>query len=102
LEGALASIACTVKHMVDGGDHWIVIGEVIELQLGPGPHEPLLFYRGRYRQLGGAAGAAAPDLSAVTEEPAHVHFAAGTDANDSPDAGPREATGPVRPVRKPG
>jgi flavin reductase (DIM6/NTAB) family NADH-FMN oxidoreductase RutF len=60
--------------MVDGGDHWIVIGEVFALQPGSEPREPLLFYRGQYRQVDFGAGAAAPDLSAVTNEPEHVHF----------------------------
>jgi flavin reductase (DIM6/NTAB) family NADH-FMN oxidoreductase RutF len=74
LVGSLASIACQVRDMIDGGDHWVVIGDVLHLQQGAGQHEPLLFYRGRYRQVDLAGGAAAPDLSAVTNEPVHVHY----------------------------
>ena len=51
LEGALAAIGCTLHRLVDGGDHWIVLGQVVALHHGVEPHLPLLFYGGRYRHL---------------------------------------------------
>jgi len=74
LEGCLASLLCSVRSIVDGGDHWLVIGAVLDLQRGTAPHEPLLFYRGRYGQIDVSASGAAPDLGVVTDEPAHIHF----------------------------
>lgn len=49
IDGALAWAICEVREQFAGGDHTIVIGEVIDLGLGEG--EPLLFYGGRYRKL---------------------------------------------------
>ena len=34
-----------------GGDHEIVVGRVREVETGPQPTEPLLFWRGRYASL---------------------------------------------------
>jgi len=47
LDGVLSWIDCSVESVLDGGDHWIVVGRVIAL----GEHDaqrPLLFYRGAY------------------------------------------------------
>ncbi|MBB3039280.1 3-hydroxy-9,10-secoandrosta-1,3,5(10)-triene-9,17-dione monooxygenase reductase subunit [Hoyosella altamirensis] len=47
LTGALAWIDCTFEAVHDAGDHYIVVGRVLELgepEAGP----PLLFYRGNY------------------------------------------------------
>ncbi len=49
LDGALAWAVCDVREQIAGGDHTIVIGEVIEMGLGNG--EPLLWYEGRYHSL---------------------------------------------------
>ena len=46
-----AAIGCEQHQMLDGGDHWIVVGKVIALYRGRDPIDPLLFYRGRYRTL---------------------------------------------------
>lgn len=51
LEGALAAIGCTLHRLLEGGDHWIVLGQVVALYHGAEPHLPLLFYGGRYRHL---------------------------------------------------
>jgi 3-hydroxy-9,10-secoandrosta-1,3,5(10)-triene-9,17-dione monooxygenase reductase component len=47
LDGVLAYIDCTVGDVVEAGDHYIVIGEVDDLEVR---HEggPLLFFRGGY------------------------------------------------------
>ena len=74
LEGCLASLICSVRSIMDGGDHWVVVGAVHDLQQGSGPDEPLLFYRGRYGRLDLSAAGAAPDLAAVTDEPVHTHY----------------------------
>lgn len=52
LDGVLAWIDCDVEHVLDGGDHHIVVGRV--LGLGVGAEEtrgPLVFYRGGYANL---------------------------------------------------
>jgi 3-hydroxy-9,10-secoandrosta-1,3,5(10)-triene-9,17-dione monooxygenase reductase component len=55
LEGALTWIGCAIEAVHEAGDHFVVIGRVIELgECAPNP--PLLFYRGRY-----AAGVRAPE-----------------------------------------
>jgi 3-hydroxy-9,10-secoandrosta-1,3,5(10)-triene-9,17-dione monooxygenase reductase component len=47
IDGVLTWIDCTVENVVDGGDHWIVVGRVTAL--GEADDErPLLFYRGAY------------------------------------------------------
>ena len=50
LVGALAAAGCRVAGLLDGGDHTIVLGEVIGLHTGE-PGSPLLFFGGRYRHL---------------------------------------------------
>lgn len=51
LENGLASIGCTLEHLLEGGDHWIAVGRVVALHLGAEPRRPLLFYSGKYREL---------------------------------------------------
>ncbi|HEX9924953.1 MAG TPA: flavin reductase family protein [Anaerolineae bacterium] len=51
LVNTLASIACEITEYLEGGDHWIVLGRVIDLYRADDPPEPLLFYRGQYRQV---------------------------------------------------
>jgi len=46
IDGALAWAACELRELIAGGDHTIVIGEVVSMGLGDG--EPLLWYSGRY------------------------------------------------------
>lgn len=77
LEGSLASIGCVVQQIIDGGDHWVVIGAVQALKTGVAPQQPLLFFRGRYHAIDFTSGAQAPDLAAVRDEPAHVYYDAG-------------------------
>jgi flavin reductase (DIM6/NTAB) family NADH-FMN oxidoreductase RutF len=49
LNNSLMSLDCKVVEKMRAGTHWIIIGEVqaCECRLG----EPLLYYRGAYRQL---------------------------------------------------
>jgi flavin reductase len=46
VEGALAWLECTTWAIHDGGDHSIVIGQVLDGAGGPGA--PLTYFRGRY------------------------------------------------------
>ena len=49
VEGALVWVACELRDLIDGGDHLILTGNVIEADAGEG--KPLLFHRGDYRGL---------------------------------------------------
>ena len=49
IEGALMWVACELRDLIDGGDHLIVTGNVIETDSADG--QPLLFHRGDYRDL---------------------------------------------------
>ena len=51
LDCAMAVIECRTRAVYDGGDHDIVLGEVVGLWSDPVPREPLLYFEGRYRQL---------------------------------------------------
>jgi len=50
-EGALARFHCRVHRVLDGGDHEIILGEVLNLEFDS-EGDPLLYYRGGYRGLG--------------------------------------------------
>ena len=65
LEGCAAAIACEVHSVLEGGDHWIVVGRVVALHRGVEPIKPLLFFAGRYGQLDAGEQAEAPDLGWV-------------------------------------
>jgi len=49
IDDALASIECTVVDQVLAGTHWVVIGEVQNVECRSG--EPLLYYNSAYREL---------------------------------------------------
>ncbi len=51
LDCAMAVIECRTSAVYDGGDHDILLGEVVGLWSDPSPREPLLYFEGRYRQL---------------------------------------------------
>jgi flavin reductase (DIM6/NTAB) family NADH-FMN oxidoreductase RutF len=50
LEGALAYLDCDVAYVLDGGDHSIVVGRVVDAQVVR-ETRPLLFFRGGYHTL---------------------------------------------------
>jgi flavin reductase (DIM6/NTAB) family NADH-FMN oxidoreductase RutF len=50
IDGSIAFIDCRTRKVHDGGDHIIVVGEPVALGLG-NEANPLLFYRGAYRQI---------------------------------------------------
>ena len=47
LDGALASFSCRRFGLHEGGDHLIIVGEVVEYDIDRSA-EPLVFYAGRY------------------------------------------------------
>lgn len=49
LPNSLATFECRTHQTYDCGDHHIIVGEVLNLASDAG--DPLLFYRGEYREL---------------------------------------------------
>jgi flavin reductase (DIM6/NTAB) family NADH-FMN oxidoreductase RutF len=49
LTGALLWVACELRDLIDGGDHLILTGNVVEVESDD--RQPLLFHRGAYRDL---------------------------------------------------
>jgi flavin reductase (DIM6/NTAB) family NADH-FMN oxidoreductase RutF len=49
IAGTLMWVACELRDLIDGGDHLIVTGDVLETDSREG--QPLLFHRGAYRDL---------------------------------------------------
>ncbi|WP_018655735.1 flavin reductase family protein [Actinomadura flavalba] len=52
LGGAVATLECRTHAVHEGGDHSIVVGEVLDLDAPEVAAAPLVFYEGRYRTLG--------------------------------------------------
>jgi flavin reductase (DIM6/NTAB) family NADH-FMN oxidoreductase RutF len=74
LEGSLAAVICEKEAIHDCGDHWLVIGTVIGLHRGVEPHDPLVFFKGKYRSIERNSGKEAPMISDVTDEPPLVYY----------------------------
>ena len=49
IEGALGFVECKITQSHDGGDHSIVVGEIVNA--GASGERPLLFFRGKYQRL---------------------------------------------------
>ncbi len=73
LEGCAAAIGCALHSITECGDHWIVVGRVLELHQGIEPRRPLLFAGGRFGALERPASAAGRDLPSDAE-PILVHY----------------------------
>ncbi|MEV4440201.1 flavin reductase family protein [Streptomyces sp. NPDC049577] len=52
VRGALALLECRTEQRVVAGDHTLVIGRVLRAATPSAEGGPLLYFRGRYRQLG--------------------------------------------------
>lgn len=52
LEQSLATLECRTSAIHPGGDHSIVVGEVLSAEFGREGDGALLYYRGEYRHLG--------------------------------------------------
>jgi flavin reductase (DIM6/NTAB) family NADH-FMN oxidoreductase RutF len=50
IDGALGAFECKRHAIHDGGDHFILVGEVVRAQFEP-RRDPLLYFRGKYRRL---------------------------------------------------
>lgn len=59
LRGGLAHLACRTHHRMKAGDHLIIIGEVMDVRVRPGP--ALTFFRGVYGAIAGPADALGSD-----------------------------------------
>jgi 3-hydroxy-9,10-secoandrosta-1,3,5(10)-triene-9,17-dione monooxygenase reductase component len=55
LDGVLGWVDCTIYAVHEAGDHYVVIGRVMDLGVEDAPH-PLLFYRGQYARTDAQAG----------------------------------------------
>ncbi|MHB8246890.1 MAG: flavin reductase family protein [Acidimicrobiales bacterium] len=51
LDGTLAWVDCSLELVHDAGDHEIVIGRVLALDVAPADAGPLVYYQSRYRRL---------------------------------------------------
>lgn len=51
IAGALAGLVCRLRDVWPAGDHSLFVGEVLHHEQGGEDMPPLLFYRGRYRQI---------------------------------------------------
>ena len=52
LEGSLGYVDCAIHAVHEAGDHYVVIGRVLDLAAAT-DEEPLLFFRGQYRSTDG-------------------------------------------------
>nr|WP_244304094.1 flavin reductase family protein [Streptomyces lydicus] len=50
--GALATLECRTEQRVEAGDHTLVIGRVLATSVPNEDDGPLMYFRGKYRQLG--------------------------------------------------
>ena len=51
LDDAISALECRTSAVHDGGDHSIVVGEVVSVTEHRGDGAPLLYYASRYRRL---------------------------------------------------
>ncbi len=51
LEDCIGAVGCRRSQVLEGGDHWIVLGDVMALHRPDNPAPPLVFWGGQYRRL---------------------------------------------------
>jgi flavin reductase (DIM6/NTAB) family NADH-FMN oxidoreductase RutF len=51
LDGALATLECQTVAIHDGGDHTVLLGEVLGVRVSRPDGGPLVYHRGEYRRL---------------------------------------------------
>lgn len=73
LADCLAALACRVDRVLEGGDHWVVIGRVVDMHEGGPPLRPLLFFGGAYGQLSERDRRPAPELESNVI-PIHIYY----------------------------
>jgi len=69
LDGCVAWLSCRVHAVHEGGDHWIVVGEVLGLDVSKEPRSPLVFFGGRYASLAEGQESSEQPLTAAWTEP---------------------------------
>ncbi len=74
LEGALASVGCSVEQVVEAGDHRLFLGRVRALHRSQGPLRPLLFFAGGYCRLAQVAHAARDPVEIWQPEAVRVYY----------------------------
>ena len=52
IDGAMGHIECKISQCHDGGDHTIVVGEIVNVSANG--DRPLLFFKGKYQRLPGS------------------------------------------------
>ena len=56
IDGCLSYLDCRTWATYEGGDHTIILGEVVDAMVADGDRRPLLFFRGRYGRLAEPSG----------------------------------------------
>ena len=51
LDGALVALECRTETLLTAGDHDVLIGRILAIEVDAG--DPLFYFRGRYRELSG-------------------------------------------------
>jgi len=51
LDNSAVSLSCHTRNVHEGGDHWIVVGEVVAIHRREDATVPLVFYGGRYLSI---------------------------------------------------
>lgn len=74
LKGCVASLCCSVYDILEGGDHWIVIGEVQALHQSDQAHRPLLVYCGQYRNIKPKPIAPAPERFDMVKQMPQIFY----------------------------
>ena len=49
IEGVLGYVECKIRECHDGGDHTIIVGEIVNVEATG--DRPLLFFKGKYQKL---------------------------------------------------
>ena len=51
LKDVMTSFECDIEQRIEGGDHIILLGRVVDMTSHPADRNPLVFYAGKYREL---------------------------------------------------
>lgn len=70
--GALAELECRTWATYAGGDHTIVVGEVLRAEASPRSGPPLVYHRGHYARLAPAQRSGSPKAAASTATPTSI------------------------------
>lgn len=61
LDGVIGTLECKLDHLIDGGDHYVLVGRVERYAIYPG--KPLLFSQGQYGVTAELASPTSPECS---------------------------------------